>query len=100
MCFGERQVKHMSIRLRLTLWYSGLLAATLAIFGITIYLFINWNIYSDLKEQLKNQDRNIGVVIGITNFLEELDLDLDRQSRIEGKSMFIQLVNYLSLIHI
>lgn len=84
----------MSIRLRLTLWYSGLLAVTLLVFGVTIYLFINWNTYTDLKEQLKVQDRNI-VVTGGTNFLDQLDLDLDsRQSRIEEKDMYIQIVNY------
>lgn len=83
----------MSIRLRLTLWYSGLLAVTLLVFGVTIYLFINWNTYSDLKEQLKVQDRNI-VITGGTNFLDQLDLDVDRQSRIEEKDMYIQIVNY------
>lgn len=83
----------MSIRLRLTLWYSGLLAATLLAFGVTIYLFINWNTYADLKEQLRDQDRNI-VVTGLTNFFDQLDLDLDRQSRIEEKDMYIQIVNY------
>lgn len=84
----------MSIRLRLTLWYSGLLAVTLLVFGITIYLFINWNTYSDLKDQLKDQDRNI-VVTGGTTFFDKLDLDLDdRKSRIEEKDMYIQLVNY------
>lgn len=83
----------MSIRLRLTLWYSGLLAVTLLVFGITIYLFINWNTYSDIREQLKDQDRNI-VVTGGTTFLDQLDLDLDRQSRIEEKDMYIQIVNY------
>ncbi len=60
----------MSIRLRLTLWYSGLLAVTLLVFGITIYLFINWNTYTDLKEQLRDQDRNI-VVTGGTTFLDQ-----------------------------
>ncbi|WP_138754828.1 sensor histidine kinase [Paenibacillus sinopodophylli] len=84
----------MSIRLRLTLWYSGLLAVTLLVFGITIYLFINWNTYSDLKEQLKDQDRNI-VVTGGTTFWDKYDLNLDRQSRIEEKDMYIQIVNYV-----
>ncbi|CAM4427110.1 HAMP domain-containing histidine kinase [Paenibacillus alkaliterrae] len=83
----------MSIRLRLTLWYSGLLAITLLAFGITIYLFINWNTYSDLKEQIRDQDRNI-IVTGLTNFFDQLDLDLDRHSRIEEKDMYIQIVNY------
>ena len=85
----------MSIRLRLTLWYSGLLAVTLLVFGITIYIFINWNTYTDLKEQLRDQDRNI-VVTGGTTFLDQLDLDLDdRKSRIEEKDMYIQIVNYI-----
>ncbi|MGO4344962.1 sensor histidine kinase [Paenibacillus sp. MCAF9] len=84
----------MSIRLRLTLWYSGLLAVTLLVFGVSIYVFLNWNTYSDLKEQLKKQDQKL-VVRGGTTFWDQYDLNLGRESQIEEKDMYIQIVNYI-----
>ncbi|WP_168122944.1 HAMP domain-containing sensor histidine kinase [Paenibacillus sp. HB172176] len=84
----------MTIRLRLTLWYSGLLAATLLVFGVSIYLFINWNTYNDVRNQLKEQTDNLGIVL--TNFPNSFDINLDRQSQsqIDGKDMYVQLINY------
>lgn len=84
----------MSIRLRLTLWYSGLLALTMIVFGICIYFFVNWNTYAEIKEQIRVQDSKIDI-IGATNFLDQtLDLLIGPQFRIDKKDMFIQLVNY------
>lgn len=94
MCFAERQDKIMSIRLRLTLWYSGLLAVTMVVFGICIYFFVNWNTYAEIKEQIRVQDSKIDV-IGATNFLDQkLDLIVGPQFRIDKKDMLVQLVNY------
>lgn len=87
----------MSIRLRLTLWYSGLLAVTLLVFGVIVYIFINWNTYSDLKGQLKKQSDSLGISGFV--FQNILSLDLDRQSKfkidqIQERDMYVQLVNY------
>ncbi len=45
----------MSIRLRLTLWYTGILAVTLLLFGITLYYFVSVKINSDARETLRDQ---------------------------------------------
>jgi signal transduction histidine kinase len=45
----------MSIRLRLTLWYSGILTVTLLLFGIGLYYFLSLSLGVDLKTNLKNQ---------------------------------------------
>lgn len=82
----------MSLRLRLTLWYSGLLTGALIIFGVIVYLFINWNTYAELREMVKTESE--GLVITGTLMLDKLDLNLDRQSRIEGKNIYVQLINY------
>lgn len=82
----------MSLRLRLTLWYSAMLAGALLIFGIIVYLFISWNTYSELKEEVRTQTEKLGVTG--TLVFNSLDLNLDRQSRIEGKNMYVQLINY------
>jgi len=42
----------MSIRLRLTLWYSGLLAVAMVAFGVLIYSLVYNNTMSDVKSQL------------------------------------------------
>lgn len=83
----------MSIRLRLTLWYSGLLAATMIVFGVCIYLFVNWNTYAEIKDQLKMTNSKIFIQRTV-NFLDELDLNVVGDRSIEQKDMYIQLVNY------
>jgi len=69
-----------------------MLAGALIIFGGIVYFFISWNTYTDLKDEVPAQSEKL-VIVG-TSFLNSLDLNLDRQSRIEGKDMYVQLVNY------
>ncbi|WP_040950313.1 sensor histidine kinase [Gorillibacterium massiliense] len=42
----------MAIRTRLTLWYSGILAATLLLFGVAVYEIISYTLYENQREQL------------------------------------------------
>lgn len=85
----------MSIRLRLTLWYSGLLAATMIVLGITIYFFVNWNTYSDLKAELKKQVDSLEVT-GIMD-MNDQTLDFNVGSRLPfEKYKFVQVVIYQS----
>ncbi|WP_409344894.1 sensor histidine kinase [Paenibacillus sp. MBLB4367] len=59
----------MSIRLRLTLWYSGLLAVTLLVFGIVLYGALNVMLYSNQRDQMKkisDEIRQKITVSGIT----------------------------------
>ncbi|MFX3631980.1 MAG: sensor histidine kinase [Candidatus Pristimantibacillus sp.] len=81
----------MTIRLRLTLWYSGLLAATLVVFGCAIYFFVTMNTYGDMKAALRNQADSIRV-IGTKNFFDELDLQTD--SYFYEQDLYVQIVNY------
>lgn len=85
----------MSIRLRLTLWYSGLLAVTLLAFGIAVYMFINWNTYNDLKEQVRRESEDLRVRIDSISwmFFDELNLDVEERNLV-GKDIFVQVVNY------
>lgn len=83
----------MSLRLRLTLWYSSLLAGALLVFGIIFYFFIHWNTYNELRESVKTQSEQLNVT-GTYGF-NSLDLNLDKQSRIQGKNMYVQLVSYI-----
>ncbi|GFN31632.1 sensor histidine kinase [Paenibacillus xylaniclasticus] len=42
----------MSIRLRLTLWYSGMVAIILLLFGSTLYFYVNYNSNNEVKVRL------------------------------------------------
>ncbi|MCI0389773.1 MAG: ATP-binding protein [Acidobacteria bacterium] len=58
-----------SIRFRLTVWYAGLMAGLLLLFGASTYIglrqYLNWS----LKESLRNQARQIG-----ENFLTDVHI--------------------------
>ncbi|BBH21599.1 two-component sensor histidine kinase [Paenibacillus baekrokdamisoli] len=78
----------MSIRLKLTLWYSVVLAATLVAFGVAIYLFVNFNTYKEMKDRVRVQASQIR--IGST-----LDYDFRvMPTSALDEEMFIQIVNY------
>lgn len=49
-----------SIRFRLTLWYAGLLAGLLILFGLLIYIGLARHLESSLEEALSKQARQIG----------------------------------------
>jgi len=84
----------MSIRIRLTLWYSGLLAAMLVLLGAGIYLFVNWNTYAEYKDQLYNHSENIKIS-PLTDFWDNLGLDIQvKPSSFDEKTLFVQIVNY------
>ncbi|WP_158593889.1 hypothetical protein [Cohnella faecalis] len=51
----------MSIRLRLTLWYSGLLAAVLIGFGLLIYSVVYNSTMSDIRGELAKLSANMRV---------------------------------------
>src|SRR5258707_6884522 len=42
----------MTIRTRLTLWYSSLLATVIVVFGISLFSILNWTWRSQIKESM------------------------------------------------
>lgn len=78
----------MSIRLRLTVWYSGILAATLLIFGIGLYFFLNYYIYDQVKTELQEQgERTYNQIKPIIGFAQNFGLDavLDDSNLLGGQ---------------
>jgi len=57
----------MSIRLRLTLWYSGLLAVTMLVFGVVLYGALNVMLYSNQKSQVEAISGEIRKQIFVTS---------------------------------
>ncbi|QTH44294.1 HAMP domain-containing histidine kinase [Cohnella sp. LGH] len=85
----------MSIRLRLTLWYSGLLAVTLVAFGVVIYGIVQNNTMSSLKDQLRriSEETQVRGRVG-----QGVNLSGVLRSAIDYNSFFIQIVNYIPTI--
>jgi two-component system OmpR family sensor kinase len=78
----------MSIRLRLTLWYSGLLAVALVAFGVVIYTVIYQNTMTDLKKQLSQLANNTDVFPTRFGFQGRAPRGFD------PNTIYIQLVSY------
>ncbi|MBW7460561.1 cell wall metabolism sensor histidine kinase WalK, partial [Paenibacillus sepulcri] len=79
----------MTIRLKLTLWYSVVLAATLIAFGVAIYFFVNYNAYSDMRGRINNQTAKLVKNINFNG----MDLGVNGGALIDNQ-LYIQLINY------
>ena len=51
----------MSLRLRLTLWYVGLLAAILVAFGVGLYSIVSYSLYAEVDNALESKAKDIQV---------------------------------------
>lgn len=51
----------MSLRLRLTLWYIGLLAAILIAFGVGLYSIVSYSLYDEVDTTLESRAKDIEV---------------------------------------
>ncbi|NMM53820.1 sensor histidine kinase [Paenibacillus aquistagni] len=85
----------MSIRLRLTVWYSTLLAFTLFFFCISIYTFVDYNIYNDVKAHINKSLAKLKIQPTI-NFEKGLNLDLSPSSgaSVSEEELFVQIINF------
>jgi two-component system OmpR family sensor kinase len=86
----------MSLRFRLTLWYSSVLAVTLIICGIGLYFFLDFFVYNNVEQELKtNAEKTYSRIqprLSLT--LKGLVLDLDLQDRdLHSTNTFVQLYN-------
>ncbi|MBD0380145.1 sensor histidine kinase [Paenibacillus sedimenti] len=86
----------MSLRLRLTLWYSGILAVTMLLFGIVLYFFLNYFLYGQVRQELKRDaDATYSrVQKSFALSLKGLVIDLELENRdIYSTNTFLQLYN-------
>ncbi|KRE83866.1 histidine kinase [Paenibacillus sp. Soil766] len=86
----------MSLRLRLTLWYSGILAITMLLFGIVLYFFLNYFLYDQIRQDVKREAENSSTRIQKSIALSQkgLVVDLELESRdIYTTNTFLQLYN-------
>jgi two-component system OmpR family sensor kinase len=91
----------MSLRLRLTLWYTGILAVTLLLFGIVLYFLLSAmtnNQYKDILQ--KHADKvyqRIEFGLSLTMSGWDLDIQLDEVDTFLSKEIYLQVVNLSSL---
>ncbi|AJS59651.1 sensor histidine kinase [Paenibacillus sp. IHBB 10380] len=84
----------MSIRLRLTAWYTGILAVTLIVFGFFIYGVIYYNSYSEVEKRINQQIKKtkpttiLSLNDGTYDFLFKSPIDF------QDSLTFIQVYNY------
>lgn len=85
----------MSIRLKLTLWYSGILAFVLLMLSGAVYLFLSHNTYSDVEVKLQQQGGQLGQQIIENSIYDPGELRMAPSSYLQGE-YFVQIVNYLN----
>ncbi|TYP71261.1 sensor histidine kinase [Paenibacillus methanolicus] len=84
----------MPIRLKLTLWYSGLLAVTLLVLGVSIYTFVNLNTYRDAKAAaLEGLNNNVAISMPTNRDPRGIWIDFGLGARFD-RSIFLQAYNY------
>lgn len=85
----------MSIRLRLTLWYSGIVALTLLVFGTVLYVSLHYYIYDDFKNRIKVQADAIEIKSDFDFVFNQIDLDIDQiRSVFLDDVFYFQIYNY------
>src|SRR5690625_498457 len=87
----------MSIRLRLTLWYSLILTVTLLAFGISMYYLIHTLTMNQYKQVLEETTEKVEQRISYASFLGlNLDITLDEVDHMLSKQIYLQVVNFTS----
>ena len=76
----------MSIRARLTIWYTGVLAGTLLVFGIGLYSLLSQILHEQVEENLRSRAEQISTYIQTQS--NPLDLLLRRQVQLPPVEVF------------
>ncbi|HEY0827182.1 MAG TPA: histidine kinase dimerization/phospho-acceptor domain-containing protein, partial [Bacilli bacterium] len=83
----------MSIRLRLTLWYSGILTITLLFFGLTLYLFLYVKMNNDIDFTLKNQGTEVKKEIKLVRIFGLAQIQLPDLRDFRSSGIYLQSIN-------
>lgn len=91
----------MSIRLRLTLWYSAILAVTLFFFGFSLYFLLSTMTMNQYKQNLTEHAEKVQqrIAYGVSLSLRGIDLDiqLDAVDHFLSKEIYLQVINIYNL---
>lgn len=91
----------MSIRFRLTLWYTLILSLTLILFGVLLYFLLTTITSNQYKEILEKHaatvHQRIEVQLNLTTRGWDLDIQLDDIDTFMSKEIYLQVVNVTSI---
>lgn len=82
----------MALRTRLTLWYTGVLAVTLLVFGITLYTFISYMTMRNVEQNLEQTAREIVSEIRVIPFFSIGIIDLPELGDFKSLGVYLQMV--------
>ncbi|GGF85008.1 sensor histidine kinase [Paenibacillus aceti] len=85
----------MSIRLRLTAWYTSILAVVLILFGASFYGLVRYYTYQEVKNRLEEQVSRVRSSFYLTNNLN-VQVDAGQLNRLEDAQIYVQVYNYLN----
>ena len=83
----------MSLRMRLTIWYSGVLAIMLLAFGIALYYFISTSTIGSVKETLEKQGNTVVSQMKVVPFRQYRVIPFPELTDFRVAGMFMQIVN-------
>ncbi|MBB3111068.1 signal transduction histidine kinase [Paenibacillus phyllosphaerae] len=83
----------MTIRLRITLWYMGLLILVLVILCSALYSYVRYTTGQDIKNTIDRTVQDIHITQSV-DFWRSLQINLS--PRIENKQVIIQVVDYIT----
>ncbi|MDP4095526.1 HAMP domain-containing histidine kinase [Paenibacillus sp. P96] len=91
----------MSIRWRLTAWYSSILAIVLVIFGVAIYGLVYYSTYNEVKNSVQQEALRIRQQLKVTingDFFAgtEPNLDFNLGRKLDDTQVYVQIYNYTS----
>lgn len=80
----------MSIRFKLTMWYTALLAVLMIIFGTSLYTFLSVKLNGDVKNELKLQAYEIQRDIRYMKIMDNLTYTIPKLQGYKSTNTFIQ----------
>lgn len=84
----------MSIRFRLTAWYSAILAVTLIIFTSAVYGVIYYNTYDEVEQRIYQQNQRVKTTILVDVVRGTYDFSVRSASNFDESQTFVQVFNY------
>lgn len=94
MCCGGNS--EMTIRLRLTLWYTALLIVIWLLIGSVLYLFLSYKLSSDVEQKLKVQADDVQAKIVHIEFFGLNSFQLPDLKGFKSSSIFLQAVTFVN----
>ena len=83
----------MSIRLKLTLWYTGILALVFLLFGLILYFFLSFSLYNEQREELKTYGEQVNSAVRLVNFFGFMRIELPDLDAFQSSGTFLQGIN-------